>query len=589
MRKSVMALVAAIVVFFNSSMVFANNNPCVTATKDDTLEITNMESMEFKGMAPGDSRKEKILISNESDSVKDFYILQETVKALEETNKAAGGAYEYDLKIGNSYENAVSLLEIQVGGYDSKGVASKEGLSEIDELSDNNINSDGYTYLVQLNPGEKTNLYMELKLVGEGNDNKASSANTVSNSGNGLGYTNASGQINLSFKCSTPSHSGKDKTIIEEVKTSDEFPMLLYIAIFIAGVILAGFAICKKKNIKIFSFLIAATCMLALVNTESVNAADTITLTFRSGKMGSFDTSVATSMVGSNVKVTDDYIRITMDNKENITIADALKEGFGRTDINNVFNQFTRHEDSKLLDCGDWGIDLSHKLSHNEEYVVDYGVLVDPVMYTIRFVDASSYDEDSKKYSKEIAAPIISYGNVGDKISVSPIKIHNYSSNSEKTILTLSSKKSNEYVVLYDYTGKESEDEVNTNTVYRILSNDENGENGVENNNGNGAGAILDEDGNAAGNNGNNEDGNADRNIEDEDTPLNDGLEDSDDNSETETETENSGNKHIGNPEVPKISSIPDPTAYYLIGVALVVIILLGVSLFLSGRNKSKK
>ena len=127
------------------------------------------------------------------------------------------------------------------------------------------------------------------------------------------------------------------------------------------------------------------------------------------------------------------------------------------------------------------------------------------------------------------------------------------------------------------------------NTVYRILSNDENGENGVENNNGNGAGAILDEDGNAAGNNGNNEDGNADRNIEDEDTPLNDGLEDSDDNSETETETENSGNKHIGNPEVPKISSIPDPTVYYLIGVALVVIILLGVSLFLSGRNKSKK
>ena len=48
----------------------------------------------FVGIAPGDSKVEKISIKNESDDLYDFYILEETVKALE-----AAGMKRLSLKL----------------------------------------------------------------------------------------------------------------------------------------------------------------------------------------------------------------------------------------------------------------------------------------------------------------------------------------------------------------------------------------------------------------------------------------------------------------------------------------------------------
>ena len=73
-----------------------------------------------------------------------------------------------------------------------------------------------------------------------------------------------------------------------------------------------------------------------------------------------------------------------------------------------------------------------------KKYVLKYGVLVDPVMYTVRFTDVSSYDETSGTYTRDVAAPIINYGNVGDVVVVKSVVIGDYATTEEEYSFTLS-------------------------------------------------------------------------------------------------------------------------------------------------------
>ena len=79
----------------------------------------------FDGMAPGDSRTVVIKIENQNSHKASFFISQKTTDALEEAGKASGGAYEFQVEIGND-TNRTSLLDADAGGY-AENVASAEG------------------------------------------------------------------------------------------------------------------------------------------------------------------------------------------------------------------------------------------------------------------------------------------------------------------------------------------------------------------------------------------------------------------------------------------------------------------------------
>ena len=193
MKKKLIALGLMVAVTFSSiNVTYADdskNISTVKADRDGKLVTENVSLDAFVGIAPGDSKVEKISIKNESDDLYDFYILQETVKALEETNNAAGGAYKFDIRVGEDYDSSKSLLSKEVGGYDADGAASAEGLSEVNEL-------DGYTFLTELDGSESTYLFIALEVIGEGNNNYSTVSSNVDGS-NGLGYTNALGQLKL--------------------------------------------------------------------------------------------------------------------------------------------------------------------------------------------------------------------------------------------------------------------------------------------------------------------------------------------------------------------------------------------------------
>ena len=222
--------------------VFAEESGLVRVDQNGEIEINDFNLEEFQGMAPGDSRVEEIRIRNDYDRDMNFYVSMDSVKSLEETNNAAGGSYKFDMSIGDSYSEAVSLLNKTAGGYDSDGNASSQGLKEIDELSGQG------EFLVRLAPGEETNIYLTLDIYGEGQDRE--------------GYANAVGQLSFAF-AAEQADSAAQPTIVERVhnlirtnpitryvKTGDNASYISYVLLFLGGAVIVFVSSKKIRNKK---------------------------------------------------------------------------------------------------------------------------------------------------------------------------------------------------------------------------------------------------------------------------------------------------------------------------------------------------
>lgn len=604
MKKKLIALGLMVAVTFSSiNVTYADdskNISTVKADRDGKLVTENVSLDAFVGIAPGDSKVEKISIKNESDDLYDFYILQETVKALEETNNAAGGAYKFDIRVGEDYDSSKSLLSKEVGGYDADGAASAEGLSEVNEL-------DGYTFLTELEGSESTYLFIALEVIGEGNNNYSTVSSNVDGS-NGLGYTNALGQLKLSFKVESPSHQGektkkvvtktvdKVKTVKKYVKTGDSVKLFVFAGVLLVGVALLIFSLKKSKKAKnTVGMMIALAFMLSFIPLSNVKAATNVTVTFRAGLSGSFDRNSAQTLANNNVQIAADFIKITVEKPQtgSLTVGDVVKSGFGTTDIDGIFGRITKHEDVSLLSAKDWNVDINESVAHNKEYVLKYGVLVDPVMYTVRFTDVSSYDETSGTYTRDVAAPIINYGNVGDVVVVKSVVIGDYATTEEEYSFTLSKDEENIHTFYYAYTGQsESEEEVTYETRYRYLTDEQvvvinDAANGNPNNNP--AAGNADEPADRENQNGENGDAadgadagaNGAEDIADEPTPL-DGTADGD-------------VTDIEDPQTPYTDKPADDASLDIVNIVLIscisaiVVFIVAVTIFVIYRKKGQK
>ena len=158
-----------------------------------------------------------------------------------------------------------------------------------------------------------------------------------------------------------------------------------------------------------------------------------------------------------------------------------------------------------MLDESAWGPKASDTVRHNKEYVLDYGTIVNPVSYTVNYVDAESGDA--------VAAPIFSYGSAGDSVTVAPVTISEYETDDEAVTFTLDKNSDNTVTFEYSYTG---ETFIPGETIHRTVTEYQTNVVTVaqpQNNNNNNA----DNDNNAANN------GNDGQDIPDDDVPLDDG------------------------------------------------------------------
>ncbi len=301
-----------------------------------------------------------------------------------------------------------------------------------------------------------------------------------------------------------------------------------------------------RRNISRYLFSVCMIFILAVsaVSVVPVQAAATYTLTFRSGNVGSFDTAKVNATVknSSLVEVKKEYIRVKA--KRGTSVASAVYDAFGRAvqgsgDMNAMFLSFlSENKGYTLLDESTWGPKASDTVRHNKEYVLDYGTIVNPVSYTVNYVDAESGDA--------VAAPIFSYGSAGDRVTVAPVTVSEYDTDDEAVTITLDKNSDNTVTFEYSYTGETfipgetiqrtvTEYQTNVVTVTQPQTNNNNNNNNNNNanaNNANNANADnADNNGANAGNNdanadnGNNADnnGNDGQNIPDDDVPLDDG------------------------------------------------------------------
>lgn len=268
-----------------------------------------------------------------------------------------------------------------------------------------------------------------------------------------------------------------------------------------------------KRNISRYLFSVCMIFILAVsaVSVVPVQAAATYTLTFRSGNVGSFDTTKVNAAVknSSLVEVKKEYIRVKA--KRGTSVASAVYDAFGRAvqgsgDMNAMFLSFlSENKGYTMLDESAWGPKASDTVRRNKEYVLDYGTIVNPVFYTVNYVDAESGDA--------VAAPIFSYGSAGDSVTVAPVTISEYDTDDEAVTFTLDKNSDNTVTFEYSYTG---ETFIPGETIHRTVTEYQTNVVTVaqpQNNNNNNA----DNDNNAANN------GNDGQDIPDDDVPLDDG------------------------------------------------------------------
>lgn len=220
---------------------------------------------------------------------------------------------------------------------------------------------------------------------------------------------------------------------------------------------------------------ILSVCLLtgAACSVEQVKASSTVSVTLRAGDAGTINQSAAQKMIKDDgaVEVTSKYVRVTVDKENADSVESVLYQGFGISDPDLLMGTITEHEGHVLLPSDTWGVESGKQLRHNEEYVLDYGVLVDPVMYTIQYVDVESYDAQSGTYLTQLSAPYINYGNAGEVISVDSAVLSEYATTEENCSFTLEKGKENGYTFYYAYVGPtETQTTITYDTQYVNLT-----------------------------------------------------------------------------------------------------------------------
>lgn len=255
-KKILMAGLILAVTLSVSTQVHAEEteeaNKTVVLNEKNKITYTDGENEiadAFRDMAPGDEKTVVLRIENDSNHSASFFISQETTKALEDAAKATGGAYSYQLSVGNSRADAESLLDTIAGGYKENKksraaglVGDASGLAGITELNN-------YVFLAELGKGDYVNVYLTLAIDGEGFD-----------STNLINYSNAAGELAFNFRAYYEDRAprvvyGEDKVITKIVdqavplaaKTGDNWNMLPVIGLLAVGTLLIVFALKKRK------------------------------------------------------------------------------------------------------------------------------------------------------------------------------------------------------------------------------------------------------------------------------------------------------------------------------------------------------
>jgi len=214
---------------------FAGSQDWKVSFNGDKLD-SNFKSSEaanevLSNLQPGDSIDLKIAIENASDDATDWYMTNEVIKTLEDSNNSAqGGAYTYILtyKAPDGAETVIYSSDV-VGGENPARAGAQEGLHQATNTLEDHF------FLDRLEEGEKASVNLFVGLDGE-------------TQGNAYQETLAKIQMNFAVEKVAKKTSGGGKTITVEreiisVKTGDNTPIIIFsVFALVSGIVLLVFA-----------------------------------------------------------------------------------------------------------------------------------------------------------------------------------------------------------------------------------------------------------------------------------------------------------------------------------------------------------
>ena len=178
------------------------------------------------------------------------------------------------------------------------------------------------------------------------------------------------------------------------------------------------------------------------------------TVTFRAGNIACFDIDKIT--VSEGMEVTKNYIKVKVAKGDTLAFTVPGWESDAR--LTSWFSNCLHYEKEAAYGLKAFNGVVGTAVERNTEYVLDYKRLIDPVSYTVSFIDSQT--------KEQIAAPQIIYGNAEETIMVTPVTVSDYTPTESSKIIKLEKGKENTATFEYRYTGAV---ETITSTVTNVV------------------------------------------------------------------------------------------------------------------------
>lgn len=214
-----------------------------------------------------------------------------------------------------------------------------------------------------------------------------------------------------------------------------------------------------KQMITGFLTIFLFMAMILPVTTVKASAEKTAekkcyTVTFRAGNVAVFDLDKINLPQGT--EVTENYIKIKVTKGEKIT--SVVQNWETDAKLTAWFSNCLKYEKEAVYRLKNFSNVADNVISKNTEYVLDYERLIDPVSYTVSFIDRES--------KEQIATPKIVYGNAEETITVLPVEVADYTPTEGSKTLKLEKGKENTAKFEYNYTGHV---DTITSTVTKVI------------------------------------------------------------------------------------------------------------------------
>ncbi len=215
----------------------------------------------------------------------------------------------------------------------------------------------------------------------------------------------------------------------------------------------------KKLITGFLKFFIFMSLVLPMTTVKASEEKEVVekrmyTVTFRAGNIACFDIDKIT--VSEGMEVTKNYIKVKVAKGDTLAFTVPGWESDAR--LTSWFSNCLHYEKEAAYGLKAFNGVVGTVVERNTEYVLDYKRLIDPVSYTVSFIDSQT--------KEQIAAPQITYGNAEETITVIPVTVPDYTPTESSKIIKLEKGKENTATFEYRYTGAV---ETITSTVTNVV------------------------------------------------------------------------------------------------------------------------